>query len=288
MAEVKKDEKKDRNGLYFGLKNAAALTIAAGTVAALVTFRSCKPEPEPPRECPPQVTCPAGPARGDGRCEMDKSEHDPASPSFDPASCGICGDGIRQQWETAENCAVDFHCGNGTVERNRVMGGYVAPEQSGGVYRLAEITVTESCNERDTNYCAEDCPNGPAVRERSDRQRGRGSDRPPQERPERRSEDTPTQCTGDVISALQRKINGDLRSSAAAVRSSAGADATQAVSVTVGVSVTNGVARVTSIRASCPGCTGSGSVSPGLVNVGSVMLGDVSCRATVSGTIPPG
>src|SRR4029453_7436113 len=118
--EVKDDKKNDKTeGKRFGFKPTIASGLAVASVAALLLMGKCMTEP--PRPCPPCATCPpavAAPVKGDGRCEIEKGEHDPSSPNWDPASCGFCGDGTHenQTWETIENCPVDFTCGNGRVE----------------------------------------------------------------------------------------------------------------------------------------------------------------------------
>ncbi|MBU0528083.1 hypothetical protein KKE92_06380, partial [Candidatus Micrarchaeota archaeon] len=140
-------------------------------------------EPAVVPRCDDPITCPTPPRAGDRLCEVAKGEADPYSATFDPESCGYCGDLIRQvkapQWstptisssfrtqnvterpsETPENCPVDFHCGNGSVDVNTAFGAIVANTGSSDeatTYSLETIRITESCNSRSPHVCDSDC-----------------------------------------------------------------------------------------------------------------------------------
>ncbi len=128
-------------------------TVAIGVSAiaiALASPESCcvGKSPEPLVETRAAV-------KDDGKCILELGEHDPRSPTHDLASCGICGDDIRQAWETKDNCPADFHCGNGKRDRNTVYFGYVKGKDGKLVHGM--IRRTESCNPRKPNFCRADC-----------------------------------------------------------------------------------------------------------------------------------
>ncbi|MFH1685858.1 MAG: hypothetical protein ABH983_06155 [Candidatus Micrarchaeota archaeon] len=167
--------------------------VAAVGIAIGAAFMAGKKQPitEPavvPR-CDDPITCPTPPRAGDRLCEVAKGEADSYSNTFDPESCGYCGDLIRQvkasQWstptvsssfrtqnvterpsETPENCPVDFHCGNGRVDVNTVYGAVVSHEG----YSLETITITESCHSRSSHFCDVDC--GAVIRTSAPRDAG--------------------------------------------------------------------------------------------------------------------
>lgn len=153
--------------------------VTAAAIAALLWNKCGTPKQEPLLDCKTNV-CEAHPAKGDGRCEINKAEADHTSDNFDPKSCGYCGDGIRQikadngsgivldldtlQYfqevterpsETPENCPVDFHCGNKRPEEFRAA--YAAILEKDGKYSVGKKLVTESCNANSDNYCEYDC-----------------------------------------------------------------------------------------------------------------------------------
>ncbi len=299
---------------YFGKKNAAAIGLStAAIITAAVMFRTCAPHIEPPQPAP-QVVCPSAPVRGDGRCEFEKGEHDPASPTYDENSCGRCGDGIAQDWEIpapgvqprvqlppgvhAVVCPADFACGNGTVEResDHVEFAVVVPVQAGSTtYKYDVRQYAETCNPNDSRpgvtYCEADCGNQPQPAQRGAAP-GSTSRRTP--RPDNTGSpvtvpDTPSgQCPADVTQRLMSRAASGLMGSPAAVRSAAGASDNVGVRASVRFSISNGVANTTSISLSCPGCSG-GSISPGTVNLSSVPLGwNGSCSGTIPVTVPPG
>jgi hypothetical protein len=246
------------------------------------------------------------PLKGDGQCEVDKGEHDPHSPTFDPQSCGYCGDGLRNVWtvfsmvegqpirevevgrETAESCPVDFHCGNGTKElRPVVYGGIIAPRADGGVYTYGNITIQESCNPTDSNYCSDDCGGptkvAPTVRGGgSGRGGGAGEGRIG-------TRDTPVPspsaaCDGTILQRLRRPFLNSLTAVKQQVQTAVGATPQQSVSASVTVTVSGGIPRaVGSVSLSGPG---SGSISASVVDLSSVSFTpDVNCSGPVSATV---
>jgi len=137
----------------------AAATITAGTSLGALFMKACEPINEPrlafPHRIQPvhedEARTDCAPVKNDGRCEIRKGEADPLSITFDPESCGFCGDDIRQvtsetggrpyaegnagiQYqrvterpsETAESCPVDFHCGDKRVQVRQPYGAWVA------------------------------------------------------------------------------------------------------------------------------------------------------------------
>lgn len=157
-----------------------------------------EPKLLPISECKVGTECLKPPIKGDGICEVSKGEADPISVNFDKESCGYCGDGIRQQnaaaWgkpvqdtqdlfftqnvtgretETPDNCPVDFHCGNGKMEREWSNSYYSAYVQlDNGSFGIKPVKVVESCNQEKPNYCPSDCKKkggkGPAVEDEED------------------------------------------------------------------------------------------------------------------------
>jgi hypothetical protein len=77
-------------------KIATSAVVAAGAIAALILTR--RPIGEGIRDTPqiPGPACEPEARRGDLICQVAMGEADPLSLNFDPASCGYCGDGIRQ------------------------------------------------------------------------------------------------------------------------------------------------------------------------------------------------
>lgn len=302
MAELKHDEsKKDaakpnaakpaRN--YFGVKNAVVAGLGLAAVVALFARAGCDGQDRlvegPERRVGVAVTVPsvptvipvcASPTKGDNVCDREKGEHDVNSKNWDPQSCGYCGDLIRQDFETAEACPVDFHDGNGRVERNVVYGAYIAPRDDGGVYSLSTITISESCRESDPNYAAADCAGrGGARPGGSGSARPGGVDRPPRETTGPAV--SGGQCPSEVLALYRGRANA-LKSGAnlASIRQSCPESASSSVTLQVGIRVQGGFATVTGI---------SGCGSQGLsVNLGGIPAGVDSCTGTISVPIPPG
>ncbi len=100
-------------------------------------------------DCPPCRAKEAKADPNDGKCKIANGEHDIFSSGYDK-SCGFCGDGKQQEWETAENCPVDFHCENGILERNTL---FAAVIKEDGKYRLGTVKITESCKEGSPDNC---------------------------------------------------------------------------------------------------------------------------------------
>lgn len=293
-----KPEQKKPGSRYFGLKNAAGIAGGVGGVAALILFaKFCgsggQDRPVPPSEPvpqPPAVVCPAPQPEN---CNLELGEHDPHSSNWAPQKCGYCGDGIAQTWETPENCPVDFHCGDGTVQRNAVYGAYVAPSAERAGYSLGTITVTETCNAQDASYCAADCPTAPGAPApaTSDRRRDRRRDRddtPPAATTAARPPASGGACPGEVTGRFQNRVSSSLTGNPASVRSAAGATPDTPVRARVTIAIVNGQASVQGISLSCSGCSG-GSLSPGSLNVAGIPLDrSTTCTAVIPVTIPPG
>lgn len=175
-------QKKQRRSLKFPILTA----VTAAAVAALMWHRCVPPKTETIQKPMPKI-CVAPPEKGDNKCEVSKGEADPLSPTFDPKSCGYCGDEIRQikaengsgiildldtlQYvqevterpsETPENCPVDFHCGNMRVDFRGVFAAVVEFTEEKGEertkkYKYGTVLKTETCNPKQDNYCKSDC-----------------------------------------------------------------------------------------------------------------------------------
>jgi hypothetical protein len=275
---------------WFGKRNAAAMGLGVATVGALLFARHCGdgqdrlPPPAPVVEKKAAPEC-VPPVKGDGKCELEKGEHDSSSKNFDPASCGYCGDAIAQEWETIEACPVDFACGNGKVDRNVVYGAFIAPAEGEGVYKLGTITVTESCREKDENYCSADCgPKAPAPAHS-----GRRAERAAEPAPARTAAPAPASanCPAEITGRFRGRIGDSLTGNPGPARNAAGATS-QVVKARVSISVRGGTGTVTGIGLSCQDCAG-GSLSPGTVNLGGITVDPgMTCTTTVVVNIPPG
>ncbi len=158
----------------------SATALAAASIGVLF-LRFAKPKDEPIMHTErPHPTMPApapqedcSPQKGDLMCEIRKGEADPLSLTFDPESCGFCGDGVRQvnapagsppvldldsgittqlvterPSETPESCPVDLHCGNGRRDFRRTYGSWLEPSADAGAadggYSLGTKTITET------------------------------------------------------------------------------------------------------------------------------------------------
>jgi len=151
----------DRKKLTMGKYAAAA---ALGIALGVTGFKACSVLLERTPAHPPAQSVNARnyPRKGDGRCEASRGEANPDSSIFDLASCGYCGDGIPQQWETPAACPVDFTCGNGRLESHEIFSAYRLQE---GRLVLSKREVTESCLDRSPLYCARDCASPSALPE---------------------------------------------------------------------------------------------------------------------------
>lgn len=301
--------------LHYGAAGIAAASVAALLISQCGESRTQAPPPTDtcpaPRRCmrPDEIPRPvSAPVKGDEQCELDKGEHDPHSVAFDPASCGYCGDGQQNVWtvrrmengqektvevgrETAEACPVDFHCGNGTKELRPVTYGGIIMSNEGGApsYSYGPIQISESCNSRESNYCADDCGGPARVPEGrgggAGSARGEGSARGREPRvADSPPESVSTPCEGTIVQRLKRPFLNSLTAVRQQLQSAVGATPQQSVSASVQVVVRGGIPRATgSVSLSGPG---SGSVSSGVVDLSSVSFTpDVNCSGTVSGTV---
>jgi len=147
---------KDRSRLRFGLKNALAIALVAGSMTLVGLCARKKPGPDkdkkPVKEkvvtkpCPP---LPSAPNNKDNKCEWEKGEHDPYSPLYDPA-CGYCGDDMQQKWENKENCPVDFLCEKGNERYWRQTFAKFEPITFGKL-KLVTVKITHSCKKSDSS-----------------------------------------------------------------------------------------------------------------------------------------
>jgi len=272
--------------------------VAAVGIAIGAAFMAGKKQPitEPTRaapRCDDPITCPTPPQKGDRLCEVAKGEADPYSDNFDPESCGYCGDRIRQvkapQWsapsshpsfrtqnvterpsETAENCPIDFHCGNGTVDVNTVFGAIVAHEEPSGestTYALESIRITESCNPRSPHVCDVDC--GRVIRTSAPPDAGE-DELPPRFNsaftcpgavaPTDRVDLAASLGTGEVLS----RLGNSLRAVSSTLRSTLGIRPQDTLDVHVSISVDpSGLLSLRSVSATCNGqaCGDESSIS---------------------------
>ncbi len=273
-ASSRVDDKKSK-AKRLGWKFGAGAGLATAAMVATLFFRSCGPQTEgpitPPPECPTAVTCAAEPAVGDNNCELTKGEHDVVSENWDPESCGFCGDGIRQSFETVENCPVDFTCGDGKVQNRAKVYGAIVQTGTGenATYALGTKTIpAESCRVSSDNYCEADCPT------KGGNARGAGSARTPAKgagtgvavRPPRETPGGPCGAgvrsgAGDLIS----RVSSSISSSSGAIKSAAGVGS---VPVTVVVSVRISSSGVPTLAGSSASCGGQGC--PNSINPASV------------------
>jgi len=303
MADLKQDDTKvgaakpdaakpKRN--YFGVKNAVVAGAGALLIAAVFARAGCDGQDRlvqgPDRPVGVVVPMPTAipvavcspPVKGDNNCEREKGEHDLNSKNWDPQSCGYCGDRIAQDFETAEECPVDFACGNGRVDRNVVYGAYLAPREENGVYSLGTLTVAESCRESDSAYCASDCGRGTSPRAAGSGRRTEG-DRPP------RADTTDVRppsggggaCPTEVLSLFRGRANAlKAGPNLASIRANCPDSATTGTTLRVHIVVQGGFAT----SATVSGC-GSQGLS---VNLGGIPAGVDSCSGDLPVTIPPG
>src|SRR5262249_34178015 len=238
-----------------------SLAIATAAVAGVLYLRSYKPHAEPPH-------------RNDGKCEVEKGERDIASPTFDPESCGYCGDGIRQQWEqpstivdqapTKAVCDVDFHCGNGKVDTDEAYAAVIPPRTQGGKYTSGVVRVTESCDRSSLNFCADDCNGCGGCVDAGHEDSG--------VRDAGQVDSGSAYCPDDVRGRLAPRIIGQLLNHASAARSAAGAPPDKIVNARVALRVSPpGVADVVSISLTCSDCK-VGAMPPTTLSVAGIAL----------------
>lgn len=262
-------DKSRKLGWKFGVGTGAA----TAALLAAILFRTCSGEPqvEPIQQnCPEAVVCPAAPVKGDNNCELDKGEHDMWSPNWDPASCGYCGDGEQQSWESPETCPVDFHCGDGELQRRSTVFGAVVRTGEGEneVYSLGTIELSESCNERADNYCQDDCPTTGRRPERTGR---RDHDRPNPSGTTATADRPPRSggaCSDRVrrgASAVYARISSQVSTSSGSIRSALGVEN---VPVTISVSVNVSASGTTSVAGASARC--GGGRCPNSANIRSI------------------
>lgn len=267
-------EKSRRLGWRFGV----GAGIATAALVAAMVFQRCGGEPQvegPVTACPPAVTCPAEPVKGDNNCELEKGEHDMWSPNWDPASCGYCGDANQQQWETPQTCPVDFACGDGELQRRAKTYGAVvrAGEGESATYSLGTLELSESCNERADNYCEADCP----TRSGSRRTPRTGGGTP---RPDPTATKAPPVSSGGACDADVRKnagqvyarISSQVTASASSIKGALGAPG---VSVVVSIPVSISSSGVPTISGNGSARCG-GESCPSSANIRSIAGLDVS------------
>ena len=227
MAGQKQVEKKRKLGWQYY----TGVGVMVATAAALVAMKSCKPEPEGPQtECPKVAAVEKkAPVNGDGKCEIEKGEHDPlaATGIYSESDCGYCGDRIPQDHENATFCEIDFKCGDGELQKKPVKLAAMIKEGEGSeaVYSYGIIEYTESCDKNAKNYCAADCGEEPAPKTT---QRVPG---PLPQQPERPAapvaEEKPTlpkgQCGSIGDSQVLGRLASSMQSGGGAIRSQSGA-----------------------------------------------------------------
>lgn len=275
-------EKSRRLGWRFGV----GAGIATAALVAAMVFQRCGGEPQvegPVTECPPAVTCPAEPVKGDNNCELEKGEHDMWSQNWDPESCGFCGDRAQQQWETPQTCPVDFACGDGEIQRRAKTYGAVVKTVEGEntTYSLGTVELSESCNERADNFCEADCPNKGSSSRRTPRKNN--GDRP---QPVATTK-TPPRSSGGACDSTVRREAGQVYARISSQVTSAGGsikDALGAPGVPVSVAVTirlseSGVPTIVGNGSATCG----GSACPSGANIRSIAGLDVSGLTVATG-----
>ncbi len=100
--------------------------------------------------------------------------------------------------------------------------------------------------------------------------------------------ETVGQCDAEVTGRFQNRVSSTLLGSPGNARSAAGAT-DQTVRASVGINVVSGVASVTGISLSCPGCTAGAALPASSISVGGIPIDrSTTCRTTVVVNIPPG
>lgn len=291
MAEpqTKKVEKKEgpsvaQKSRRLGWKYGAGVAVATAALVAAMVFQRCGGEPQvegPVTACPPAVTCPAEPVKGDSNCELEKGEHDMWSKNWDPESCGYCGDRAQQEWETPQNCPVDFACGDGEVQRRAKVYGAVVRTQEGenSTYSLGTVEHSESCREGAENYCEADCPTKETART------GRGGRRDTPATTAATTKRPPVSSGGACESAVRSaagqvyaRISSQVTTSSGSIKSALGAaDVPVMVSVSVRISE-SGVPSIVGASATC-----GGSSCPQSANIRSMAGLDVQGLTVANG-----
>jgi hypothetical protein len=295
-ASSRVDDKKSK-AKRLGWKFGVGAGLATAAMVATLFFRSCGPQTEgpitaPPDNCPTAVTCPAEPSATDAICEIIKGEHDMFSESWDPASCGFCGDGVRQSFETVENCPVDFTCGDGEVQHRAKVYGAIVHTGTGesATYSFGTKTIpAESCRLSSENFCEADCPT------KGGNARGAGSSRAPNKVAGAGTTDRPPSetpggpCGAGVRSgagSLISRVSSSISSSSGAIKQAAGVGSVP-VNVIVSVRISSsGVPTLAGSSATCGGQRCPSSVNPasvaGLSLAGITVAGEeASCTLSI-------
>jgi len=140
-------------------RNVALVAVAALAPAAATAFLYFKPAPstsvdKPEDPCPAKgLECRGKPRGG---CVADEGKRDPTSKSFKASGCtAFCGDGVKQDGETAGNCPLDVHCGDGKrqLDESRVYMKVGSDDKKVVTYtkRIRE------CSKGTETYCEADC-----------------------------------------------------------------------------------------------------------------------------------
>lgn len=312
MSEVKSREQKggaNKEARKTGWQVGAVVGIGVAAVAAALLFQKCSSQGGQDRPAPPPcVQCESAPVKGDNRCEVEKGEHDPLSPTWDPQSCGYCGDGNRQPFEISSRdpraaqaqpasgprlvvCDADFHyCGNGRKDDAAQYAVMVPPESDGGLWSFGlSDRPAESCRRGAENYCEADCAGSAPAPADTGRRTERRTERP--DRPDRPAQPGRAgPCDAGVsTSTFSARARDNLTGNSGAVRNAVGAQPSQAVTVRVSITVgPDGRPTVTGASASCAGCSG-GDVR-GMINLAGLATtapGE-QCSTGFTVVIPPG
>lgn len=283
------EPQKDRSRLKFGLACGLAVAGIVGAFTWAALSRSCKPGPEKiitKTRVVQKDDCPKAekkPVKGDDVCELDKGEHDPLSPNWDPKSCGYCGDDIQQSWESKETCPVDFLCEKGNESYwRKTFGTY--KDLGDGKLVLTTIKITKKCKK------------GDAVSSHRRRRRRNGSGMKPDDM-EPVMRPRPVVSSGGVcpkqpsaqFTAVKRSIRRNLGSSTSTIWSKYPALRSQNAKayVTLRISSSGTVTGVSVSVAGKPFSAGSVGLS-GLVGRSIGYSPGSSCTLTVGKTLPRG
>jgi hypothetical protein len=140
-------------------RNTALVAMAAIAPVAATAFLLFKPAPSKSVD-KPEDPCPAQEkecrVKASDGCTMEEGKRDITSTKFDWSSCkGFCGDGEIQKGETAKNCPLDVHCGDGVKQLNdtRVIMRY---DESAKKVTISTKKIRE-CAPSDATYCENDC-----------------------------------------------------------------------------------------------------------------------------------
>ena len=149
----------------FGVVAIAALA----AIGSLLAVKRCSHAPAvaPVERCDSPKVCmvkPVPAVMGDKKCDVNQGERDPISLTYDGAACGYCGETddqgkpVVRPWMTDHegSCDFAFACGNGKLDKNTLYAGFMVNAK--GKLVPTVLSVSESCNTKDANYCEADCP----------------------------------------------------------------------------------------------------------------------------------